>query len=352
MVVLLLALVAGSFIVYSLFSLRTEVDSNVRGIQSAQSIPFLLEADPAVADIPELSKELTSAVAFLTSLSFPGEAQVEFQRAVFRFNRAAEESILNLSRAVSQEGRTGSLNRLHLATGVLSNQIRNQTARLSQELRTRLDQVSFLLILLFVVSSMNIGLHVLLQRHRNRLLDMQEELRVQATHDPLTGRWNRRGIEEILGAELARTKRSIQSMGVMVVDLDNFKAVNDRFGHQAGDRMLKEVAACMASQLRPYDELGRYGGEEFLVVTPGCSYEHAMMVGERLRRGVEGLDIVIEETRHPITVSVGVAVCDGRLENTDGIIRRADGALYEAKNQGRNRVVGELDRFSSREGAA
>jgi diguanylate cyclase (GGDEF)-like protein len=346
LLILVGALFFGCYVVYSLFSLRRDVALNVQGMQSVQSIPFRLESEDARTEAGIIAAELDEAGRFLASLPISAESWVEYREAQARFEAAARESIVNLTREISAEGKAQSLNRLHMAAGLLSTRIRAENARLSGRMARYLDQVSFLLILLFVLSSMNIGLHILLQRHRNRLVEMQEELKEKATRDVLTGRWNRRAIQDILGSELARAKRSTSTMGVIIVDLDHFKVVNDRFGHQAGDRVLKAVSECMANQLRPYDELGRYGGEEFLVVTPGCSYEHAMMIGERLRRAVENLDIVLAGTRHSVTISVGVAMCDGRAANIDGIIERADKAMYTAKNQGRNRVVGELDRYS------
>jgi len=180
----------------------------------------------------------------------------------------------------------------------------------------------------------------------NRIVDLHEkfiqaqnQLKQQATHDFLTGLWNRSGILNILHKELSRAQRDNTSVTVMIGDLDNFKAVNDSFGHKAGDIVLKEVARRMTTALRPYDGYGRYGGEEFLVVVPCCDITFAEEVAQRIRRAICKGPVIYDEHEITITMSLGAtAVLGASPEDSDLIIRAADAALYVAKESGRNRV--------------
>jgi diguanylate cyclase (GGDEF)-like protein len=178
-----------------------------------------------------------------------------------------------------------------------------------------------------------------------RIVAMQAELQqakqqlwLLATHDSLTGVWNRRGILEILQRELVRNvRRPEEPVSVLLIDVDHFKAINDTWGHAAGDRVLAEVAGQLADQVRTYDAVGRYGGEEFLVVLPGTDAYQAQAVGERLRRAVASGALLGGQIR--VGVSIGVA-CSSPLggDTPADILGRADDALYRAKRQGRNRV--------------
>jgi diguanylate cyclase (GGDEF)-like protein len=149
-----------------------------------------------------------------------------------------------------------------------------------------------------------------------------------ARTDDLTGLSNRRAWDEQLPRELARAKRDERPVCVAMVDLDRFKEYNDEHGHQAGDRLLKQIAAIWRDVLRPTDVLARYGGEEFIVLLPNCPLDRAIEVIERLRG-------IIPEAE---TCSAGVA-CWDRLEGAEALVNRADDALYRAKREGRDRVV-------------
>jgi diguanylate cyclase (GGDEF)-like protein len=155
-----------------------------------------------------------------------------------------------------------------------------------------------------------------------------ERLQQSARTDELTGLPNRRAWEEQLPRELARARRERQSICVVMLDLDRFKDFNDREGHQAGDRLLKQCAAAWSGQLRATDILARYGGEEFSLVLPGCGLPDGRVLVERLR----------ETTPEGQTLSAGIAMWD-RVEPPPALVGRADEALYEAKRSGRNRVV-------------
>jgi diguanylate cyclase (GGDEF)-like protein len=186
-------------------------------------------------------------------------------------------------------------------------------------------------------------------RAGRRIVEMQREL-VQArnlllkkaTHDPLTGLWNRLRLMEVFDAEMERAGREQQALTVMMIDIDHFKNVNDTMGHLTGDEVLRAVAGRMKDTLRSYDYIGRYGGEEFLVITPHCAAEEAAMEGERLRMAVGERQVDTSDGFIGVTISVGVSVYDPAKEApplVHDLLDRADTSLYQAKEAGRNRVV-------------
>ena len=183
-------------------------------------------------------------------------------------------------------------------------------------------------------------------RAGTRLVDLQAELmaarealREQATKDALTHLWNRSSIFDILCRELSRAEREGSAIGVVMVDLDHFKDVNDTYGHFAGDAVLCEAARRMQVSMRPYDSIGRYGGEEFLILLPGCDEQTCYNQSERLRKQLCQADMSLTETSICVTASFGVtAALPGMATTPEVLIRKADEALYLAKKLGRNRV--------------
>ena len=172
------------------------------------------------------------------------------------------------------------------------------------------------------------------------LIAAREALRAQATTDALTGIANRRTILDMLGKELDRCRRAKTACAVVFVDLDHFKQVNDTYGHPAGDEVLRQAAATLRAILRPYDLVGRYGGEEFVVVLPGCEVEGARAAAERLRAAVAGTAITAGGARLQVTCSMGVAAAtSANAWDRDRLLSEADAALYRAKREGRDRVV-------------
>lgn len=179
-----------------------------------------------------------------------------------------------------------------------------------------------------------------------RILQLQHELiealkvsEHRASHDPLTGLWNRAAILEILRTELTRRERELTPVRAIIADVDHFKEVNDTLGHQAGDAVLKETANRLERSLRPYDSVGRYGGEEFLIVLPGKNGDNGRNIAERLRLLFDGKPMQTDAGEVAITMSLGVVeTADHKSWNVDEVIAAADRALYQAKNNGRNRV--------------
>ena len=157
---------------------------------------------------------------------------------------------------------------------------------------------------------------------------------------------NRSSILEALTRELARSERESSPLGVVIVDLDHFKYINDNHGHPAGDAVLREAARRMQQSVRQYDSVGRYGGEEFLILLPNCGETECYAQAERLRKQLTHTDISVNDTSLRITASFGVtAALPGEPWTAEGLIRKADEALYIAKKSGRNRV--ELLAYSS-----
>jgi diguanylate cyclase (GGDEF)-like protein len=183
---------------------------------------------------------------------------------------------------------------------------------------------------------LNVGRRIL--HLQQELIQAREELRFRATHDVLTGVWNRGALLEMLHRELERGARSATPTAVLMLDLDHFKHVNDTYGHLAGDAVLREVARRMLDNVRAYDLVGRYGGEEFLIVLPGCNRQQVEQSAERIRCAVAGQAVPGEGCQIPVTLSIGATVAENG-ETERETLTAADTALYQAKVAGRNRVV-------------
>ena len=176
---------------------------------------------------------------------------------------------------------------------------------------------------------------------QDSLIQAREALRDLAMHDPLTQLLNRRATMDILTSELSRSARDPKPLTLMMVDIDHFKSVNDRFGHPAGDAVLCEVARRLRTSIRTYDAVGRFGGEEFLIVAPGCDAAPGLAQAERLREVVSSGPVQLKDLSIDVTVSVGVATSpEPQPEELEALLSAADEALYRAKKNGRNRVEG------------
>jgi diguanylate cyclase (GGDEF)-like protein len=176
---------------------------------------------------------------------------------------------------------------------------------------------------------------------QQELITARERLRFEATHDSLTAVWNRRAILELLSKEVERARRTACSVGVLMADLDWFKHINDHCGHLVGDGVLREVAGRLVRSTRTYDHVGRYGGEEFLIVLPGCAREEVLAGAERVRLGIAEQPFVTGAGNLAVTISVGVSwgVPGPEIAGDAELVHLADAGLYRAKETGRNRVA-------------
>jgi len=213
----------------------------------------------------------------------------------------------------------------------------------TQEIQAKLRSNLYLVIILALVTTgFLLGLVALFFRQLVRKLAVARHLlETLATTDPLTGLFNRRQFMERFEEECERTRRVGEGLSCVMFDIDHFKQVNDRFGHQAGDEVLKAIATQIRATLRVYDVVGRYGGEEFIALLPGADLATAHTVAERLRAAIESSVILrtLNGEPYPITISLGLAPWKPG-DTVDTLIHRADGALYRAKEAGRNRIEG------------
>jgi diguanylate cyclase (GGDEF)-like protein len=173
----------------------------------------------------------------------------------------------------------------------------------------------------------------------DRLVEAREEMRFQASHDALTSIWNRGVIMELLGRELARSRRERKCTAILLGDLDHFKQINDTHGHHAGDEVLKETAKRLVSSVRSYDFVGRYGGEEFLVVLNNCDPAFGLVRAEDIRKVIAEQPIHTSRGVVRVTMSLGLLLSQQWGQRTaEELLQEADAALYVAKGAGRNCV--------------
>lgn len=181
-----------------------------------------------------------------------------------------------------------------------------------------------------------------LEQKANELEQLNNRLEAMTLSDAMTGLANRRHFDEVLAREWVRAKRAVQSLAVLMLDVDYFKRYNDQYGHQQGDECLRRIAAVLQGRVqRETDLAARYGGEEFSIILSSCTEEHAAGIAEQIRVGVEALQISHADTKTGVvTISIGVATLVPASGNTaDELLRQADMALYNAKHLGRNRVI-------------
>ncbi len=169
-----------------------------------------------------------------------------------------------------------------------------------------------------------------------------EQLRGLVQTDQMTGAFNRRGLDDIFKREAARADRNAQSLGVVLIDLDNFKQINDNFGHQHGDSVLINLVNVAKETLRPSDIVARFGGEEFVILLPDVEMEDALTIISRLQNNLGKIfSVQVDKRSIPVTFSAGVALRSFG-EHQNSVISRADKALYQAKRTGKNRAIPAL----------
>jgi diguanylate cyclase (GGDEF)-like protein len=178
----------------------------------------------------------------------------------------------------------------------------------------------------------------LLEDAYSKLEEANSKLELLSITDQLTGLFNRRHFDDVFAQEIQRAARYAHPFSVMMMDIDHFKNVNDTYGHQAGDFILKGVANILCSQLRETDILARYGGEEFVVVLPETGESVALSIAERIRGALEEHKFCCGDNELHVTISIGVVTASGEQDDEE-VLHAADDALYKAKEEGRNRVV-------------
>jgi diguanylate cyclase (GGDEF)-like protein len=172
---------------------------------------------------------------------------------------------------------------------------------------------------------------------QQKLVSANNALHFAACHDFLTGVWNRGEIVAFLQRELSRARRDVTPVSIVLADVDHFKKINDKLGHEAGDCVLKEIARRLSASLREYDGVGRYGGEEFLLVIPGCDLATSVRRANQIRESISLQPISTPAGETTVTLSMGVTIAESPAD-MEQLVNRADIALYKAKHNGRNRV--------------
>ena len=167
----------------------------------------------------------------------------------------------------------------------------------------------------------------------------EHELVEIAIRDPLTQVLNRRGLEELAVREFAKMNRGLSEIVTVLIDIDEFKDINDQFGHDSGDKVIMSVAGLLQSNIRTFDILGRLGGDEFIMLLPNTQLDEALVIAERLRMKIENLQIDLKGMQQQITASFGVAKTTSQPKNLDELIPAADQAMYRAKQEGKNKVT-------------
>lgn len=178
-----------------------------------------------------------------------------------------------------------------------------------------------------------------LRKSYSDLEEKAEELEEKANRDALTGLYNKGYLNDSLRHHFEISKREGNSMSLMFIDIDHFKIINDTYGHQCGDVILKELAALMVEKTRAVNIVGRFGGEEFMIISPFGDYKSTPSFAERLRSTVEEHQFIWEGKAIPVKISIGVAIWNPSVKSPAELVKQADEALYRAKNEGRNRVA-------------
>ncbi len=174
--------------------------------------------------------------------------------------------------------------------------------------------------------------------YQNNLKNCYDKLYAASIKDPLTGTFNRQTILERLNAEFERSKRLNDDFSIIMTDIDFFKKVNDSYGHLIGDKVLKHIGKILTNSIRKYDAVGRYGGEEFLIILPHSDIDTAIKIANRIRSTLKNNPLNIENVVIPVTMSFGVAYIDD-ADSASELLKLADTYLYMAKNKGRDKIV-------------
>ncbi len=309
---------------------------------------FVLEAEIARQQVKFIREALSRMheAGLLEEASERLERLIEAQQKIIQERRLAEDEIKRLLAVVVERLLTYSTASEHYAEdlGAVAHQI--QRARSLAELRDLLAQTITKTLKMQENTRQTAATAQHLQRElaatRDRMAQLEQELKAlaeQTLKDPLTGLMNRRGLEQFWQRESIRAARAKTPLSVGVLDLDNFKKFNDTYGHLAGDEALRHLAGIAKRYLRPQDGIGRWGGEEFVIILPDADLKAAERALQRLQRELTRALFFYDNQHILITFSAGVAEWRGAAETFEQLLQRADAALYEAKRSGKNRVV-------------
>ncbi|MBP7791949.1 MAG: GGDEF domain-containing protein [Candidatus Goldbacteria bacterium] len=179
-----------------------------------------------------------------------------------------------------------------------------------------------------------------LRKNLYRLQEKTEVLEIKAITDPLTGLYNKNYINEQLKSFFSLSKRTNQPMAIIMIDVDHFKSINDKYGHLCGDEVLKKISGILKEKTREINVIGRYGGDEFIILGPISDYKSAFYMTERLRNIIENTPFYYDDNKRKfnVTISAGIAIWNYKIKNCKELLKLADMALYLAKNSGRNQV--------------
>lgn len=288
-----------------------------------------------VSDIDKLREELTRRTqrdrAYLIVLAGTDVGKMfkldEGETVIGRSHRADiridDDSISRMHVKLALDGTSVSIEDLNSSNGTLVNGAKINTEQLRDGDKIRLGETTIL----------KFTFHDRLDE------SFQQKMYNAALRDPLTKAYNKKYFVDQLGVEIAYAKRHRTPLSLVIFDLDHFKRINDTYGHVAGDMVLMELAELVQAMLRTEDVFARYGGEEFAIILRGIALSDAGVLAERLRAAVEQRAFVNAGQRLPVTVSIGVAEFDEKVEDSMGLVEAADGALYAAKQSGRNKVL-------------
>ena len=211
---------------------------------------------------------------------------------------------------------------------VLENSVQERTIALSKEVQQRQQ-----------IEEKLREVNIQLQDQVDEITLLRDHLHELAIRDELTGLFNRRYLKETLRLFLAHAKRDSHPISAMLIDIDHFKTINDTYGHSAGDEALAAIAQKLSSLTREEDITCRYGGEEFVIISPHLDLEDALLRAEQIRTEIAGLDLMCKQQKTNITISIGISSYPGQAFDEDDLLNKADNAMYEAKRLGRNQVV-------------
>lgn len=200
----------------------------------------------------------------------------------------------------------------------------------------------FLSLVLWNSIVVNLQLKERIMLQQKELENKNEKLQYLATHDSLTGLVNRRYFEEQIISEILSDRRNDEKSCLVLLDVDDFKVINDKYGHIAGDKILQNIASILRANLRETDVVSRIGGDEFIIILKNSDLDSGKAVAEKLRNYIEKESFIIDGMEINVTVSVGVSLIDNRTESYEEVYGYADNALYFAKSKGKNYVVLEL----------